>query len=1640
MKILHTSDWHLGRNLYTKTRYAEHEAFLNWLVYCIEKEQVDALLVAGDIFDSATPSTKAQELYFSFLAKVATLPCCRDVIITGGNHDSPALLQAARAPLQALRIHVFATAPADPAQAILPLYDAQGCPTLLLCPVPFLRDKDVRVVNAGESLEDKSTKLVQGVTAYYQAVCAEAEKLRAGQNLPLVVMGHCFAAGGRISEGDGVRELYVGSLAHIPAAAFPTSIDYLALGHLHAPQIVAGKEHWRYSGTPLPMSFSEGEQKKSVCLVEFMGRTTQISTLPVPCWQTLRRIKGDKEQIVATIHQLCLNNEACWLEVEHTGQDLAANLHEELEAMVQGSAVEILRIKEQALSTKALALESTESLEELSIHDVFSRCLDSQDIAAAARPDLVHCFNEIAAAVGTEQASATAGGCLAALHSLRFANLNSLMGEWTIDFRHEAYRTDGIFAITGATGAGKSTLLDALCLALYGRTPRLEKITASSNAIMSRQASFCFAEVTFATSTGLYRAHFSQKRKTRGKNKDGLQEPKYEISLLPQGTVLATKAREAAACIENITGMDFERFSRAILLAQGDFATFLRAGADARAPLLEQITQTEIYTKLSQAVHERFNHEKDVLMPLEAQKDALQLTSEEELAAQNTALRCHKNALAALQDCSQTLEQRAQWQQKIQHLQEQCASLASEAANNAAAQQAFQPEKEKLAAAQRADAVQPAYNEALRLREQAQAQQQEASALHSLLATKAAQKEQQEAAAALALTQQEQAEHAWQINIPLFSQVRTLDALLEDKKAQLAQSQHKTTQQEAALLQAQEELASLHKQRITAEQDHRQANKAWQALAADAPLQEEYTGLAAKLEGLAALYAQQKKLLQAKEQAQAEKTQQAATLALLHSQLAAQQQHCDRQEHLLAEQEQTLHHLLAGKSTAQWHESLLALTQKQTLLNDAAQKVQVLLELQEAEQRQRERLGATDHALALQEQCLITAESEQQRHGAAFDHAVTQLRLVKTIQSLEAERAALQQGQPCPLCGALQHPYSHATALPQPAPAEQAIEACRSRMDAATHALQQAKQTLQTLQNQKANALAEQQRLHKEKETVLAQLAAAFPEYSAPSLPQTLQAQCALWQHKAEQEYAACRQMLTSIEQATQARDEQRQKQQEARDALVQSQAAAQQANTVLEQASQAEQRNSAEYAAISTQCMALQNTLLNCLDTYGIASLDAASIENIAHLLAQRKTNYAHTTEALTVAQRTYERLSNAHLVAQHTVQQKEKEYVVTQQHCASLLQEAAALGKQREALFGDGSVDDAEKTLQAQREQARAHYAAALGKATQATQAWSTTQALLKQKQQTCCQTTQAKDAAEATLLQALAQAQFAHESEYCSTCLAPETRQALCKRRDALAQEEHIVQEKIQATLQALHAEQARPYSSIPEKELHVLLEEVRELIQQQHESVGALQHAFAEQEQKQRASASLAAHIAAQKREVSLWADMHKLIGSADGKKFRNFAQALTFEHVVHLANRQLRTMTDRYILMRDPNLPLELHVIDVWQGGLSRTTKNLSGGESFLVSLALALALSRMVSKHGHVESLFLDEGFGTLDEETLNTALEALARLQKSGRLIGVISHIAALRDRIGTQIYVKRESGGKSSLHGPGCSGKGLV
>ena len=222
MRVLHTSDWHLGRTLYGRKRHEEFEVFLGWLAETIRQNEIDILLVAGDVFDTGTPGTRAQELYYRFLCRVAA-SSCRHVVVVAGNHDSPSFLDAPKELLKALNVHVAGSAAPRPEDEVLVLRNEQDNPELIICAVPYLRDRDIRTAEAGESPEDKDRKLVEGIRTHYAAVAASAEKKRGelGADIPIVAMGHLFAAGGRIVEGDGVRDLYVGSLAQVGADVFP---------------------------------------------------------------------------------------------------------------------------------------------------------------------------------------------------------------------------------------------------------------------------------------------------------------------------------------------------------------------------------------------------------------------------------------------------------------------------------------------------------------------------------------------------------------------------------------------------------------------------------------------------------------------------------------------------------------------------------------------------------------------------------------------------------------------------------------------------------------------------------------------------------------------------------------------------------------------------------------------------------------------------------------------------------------------------------------------------------------------------------------------------------------------------------------------------------------------------------------------------------------------------------------------------------------------------------------------------------------------------------------------------------------------------------------------------------------------------
>jgi len=397
MKILHTSDWHLGRQLYNQKRTDEFEAFLSWLIETISDQNIDTLLVAGDVFDTTTPSASTLQMYFDFLHR-ASNTCCQNIVLIGGNHDSATLLNAPKLLLKGMNIHVVGEMCENMEEEVITLYDKNKQAQAIVCAVPYLRDRDVRSVKPYESMDEKVAQLVVGITAHYEEVANLAQKrlLQFGKKMPVVAMGHLFTTADRSNNGDGVRELYVGTLAHIDGKRFSNLFDYVALGHIHIAQKVGGEDHKRYSGSPIPMGFNEAAQTKKVVLVEFENGERIISQLEVPCFKKLTRISGSAIAIREQVSNLVYEQSDCWLEVNLSEGDNAPDLSTELLTITEKSTVTLLSVKDtRAKVNTTLTASRNETLNELTPKDVFEKYLESNRISEELKPTLITCFDEI---------------------------------------------------------------------------------------------------------------------------------------------------------------------------------------------------------------------------------------------------------------------------------------------------------------------------------------------------------------------------------------------------------------------------------------------------------------------------------------------------------------------------------------------------------------------------------------------------------------------------------------------------------------------------------------------------------------------------------------------------------------------------------------------------------------------------------------------------------------------------------------------------------------------------------------------------------------------------------------------------------------------------------------------------------------------------------------------------------------------------------------------------------------------------------------------------------------------------------------------------------------------------------------------
>ncbi|ABQ26170.1 AAA family ATPase [Geotalea uraniireducens] len=1215
---------------------------------------------------------------------------------------------------------------------------------------------------------------------------------------------------------------------------------------------------------------------------------------------------------------------------------------------------------------------------------------------------------------------------------LSFKNLNSLAGVWDIDFKHPDYVSSGIFAITGPTGAGKTTILDAICLALYGQTPRLNRITQGENEIMSRQTGECFAEVEFETAKGRFRCHWSQHRSR--KQADGqLQSPRHEIAEAESGMILESKLRAVADKVEDVTGMDFDRFTRSMLLAQGGFAAFLQARPDERAPILEQITGTAIYSRISIKVHERTSEERKRLGEMRAELDGIQLLSPAEAEALLREKSELQRAESTLTADARIIREAQSWRERIAALEGELLQLDQDRLAFETRKAAAAPELERLALAGRALKLGGDHAHILSMRTQQVGEQGElAAAAERLpqlqLGWQAAFDALELAEIGLESARVEQTREA-----ELIRMTRALDVKLGEAQTQLnglTADIEKTHRQNGdyRLAMAQCE------QRMSETGEELQGVAAFLAEhQADVGLAEALTGIEQRLKALKTLDKQCRDT-QAKLGRHAALIE-TATLTLSRAETVWQGalQAVTAAENRLAGVRAAREALLQGRDLSAWRDEAETLANRQSRLGAMQETLARIEEVKPklAELRLRgEELEQKRQALAHREETLAAESELRERVARQLQDNVV---LLNRVRSLEDDRKQLVDGVPCPLCGASEHPYA-AGNIPQLDEAQKELELALAEAKRVRELLSRIELEQVAVGKDLQQAGQDQAELQERQLRDEAFCASGFVELG-------VSADAGAWSELIRHETDTCRGELVNrrgiIQEAEQKEQEERSAQgalNKLKDELAEHDKARLAARLGQEAAQSERKRLEGESAALHDDLDRVLAEVESAVAAYGCTEIVPDKVDELLAALTARRNAYV-------LRMQVRERLEKgrADLAAEREKQrallaESEKTLADKEQQLRERTAQRDALVEQRLERYGERNPDVEEKRLADALRQAGERREAALQEQNRLQAELDGLNRQIERLTVSIARRGEQLFELETAFCLRLIDTGFADEAAFLQACLPQERFDELTQWADTLYKDETAIQTRQQDRKEALAGELNR---NLTDKPLDLIREEnaaVTEQLSELQKGLGALyqklqQHA----EQQQRHQSRLEA-IEIQRRECDRWERLHALIGSGDGKRFRNFAQGLTFELMVAHANRQLQKMSDRYILVRDSAEPLELNVIDNYQAGEIRSTKNLSGGESFIASLALSLGLSSMASRNVRVDSLFLDEGFGTLDEDALETALETLSGLQQDGKLIGIISHVPALKERIGTQIQVEAGSAGRSTLSGPGC------
>ncbi|MEL0328745.1 MAG: AAA family ATPase [Deltaproteobacteria bacterium] len=1209
---------------------------------------------------------------------------------------------------------------------------------------------------------------------------------------------------------------------------------------------------------------------------------------------------------------------------------------------------------------------------------------------------------------------------------LHLQNVHALRNQWTIQFDQFPLYEAGLFAITGPTGGGKSSLLDAMIVALYGRVPRYGHNTPTE--LMTRHTAETLIELDFAVQQGRFRARWNLRR-ARGQATGRVQPARHELQNLDTNQTLDLRSSDVPKEVEKLTGLNMERFLRSVILPQGDFAAFLRAKEKERGELLEELTGLHVYSELSELAFSCSRESREALEKLQQQLGTLPLLEEEALRTLRQRLDEYMQQRPKLQATEQRLQGELGWLRQLRESRATCSRLEQEIAAAQQALEAFAPQQQRLQRHHQLQPFQPQWQSQQKQAKQLEQQQFNQQRMREELGIKQQEVQQLEVSAQQDQERLLEQEKQYQQLMEPIRLALEVDAQIQTQQVRWESRQQEQTRLEQTIHQQRQQLLQEDawvQQAVLRQQQRQQwleEHDDCQQLELALP---ELRSIWQQWQQKQQQWQQSQAALDQWEKQQVEDLKQSSELQQLENDLAEEALPLEQRAQALREQEETL---LEGRPLGDWQatqrdaQRLLRLGEKLTELAQRFQDVQ--LERSKYEQQEQElqlKLGQ------LEEQHLHQEHLRQQTQERLHDKQRL-LEQGRLIRDYEAARTQLQPNQPCPLCGSTEHPFVISNEVPSVEQEAELVEHLKQRC-------KEIEQELTNLQREQTQLKARSEIAHErsgqlQQETQKIQSAfddvnSQIPAESVKLLTDLVGIQMLhlSWQ----EQFQAMEQKLSAVEKL----DGMRRQLQEEQIVLQNKRAELKERQAGLNERQKLHQRQQAD---LKKQAKEEQQLVLQLQESWQEQAQAVGSAEEALEpesLLASlqekwqafQKQQQAEDREGPELLQRR-QRLERD----QATLSQQEQQLQSLAEEQQQELTKLQLLQQQRLKILEHPDPKALEQEQLSQLQACQEKQAASRRSFEEKSRALQQEQQRLQWMEEEYARGQQEHTQNQEELLFALQALGYASIAEAETGCLDSIEAEELNQQDQQLNQRLSISRHDLGNEQMRCAALEQEARTTQTEEELQTQLEQLRQQQDELSQQLGGVQVQLEKDAELRQNQRTLTDQIEKQQQEHRRWASLSELIGSADGTKFSRFAQSLTLAHLVNLANRHLQKLSDRYQLQKRQGACVEMDIVDRYQADAVRSLESLSGGETFLVSLALALGLSDLARRNHPIDSLFIDEGFGTLDADTLDTALAALETLQAGGKTIGIISHVEALKERLTTQIQVRKNDSGNSTL-----------